>query len=828
MRKTILTILCTLLLLLITVPVFATAVVSSGECGTSATYELTNDGILTITGTGSVGDLQEFFWTFDTTEVTELTINDGITELAYFLFENFTELKTVNIPCSLEYIFFESVFAGCTKLEQFEVPKEHTVYFSEDNILYNKDKTTIHFVSRTTKGEFEVPDGIVTIARSAIAECNAITKITIPTSVQTMELKAISNCASLEAIEAANGNRNFYSQDGVLFYRPRTSLATTLFCYPSGKTGDYTVPSVNKIGEYAFYAANNLENITISDGVFSIGMYAFCDCENLRTVTMTDSVYNIFTGVFRGCKNLTSIKLSENLTNLDWEVFYDCSSLKNVTLPPHITSIGFECFRNCTSLESINIPDTVTRLYCYAFTNCDSLKEVILPDSLISTGNVIFAECDNLETVFMTDSVAAMGDNIFMNCPKLKNVTLSNQLTKIGKYFFYRCESLENIILPKTITTIGTSAFLGCESLKTIDLPDTLTSIGTYAFNYCTSLESIELPESLASISESGFARCTSLTTIKLPSGITELKQNSFISCTSLNEVILNEGLTSIGENCFRACETLNKINIPTTVTSIKNYAFYRCSNLKQLYIPPTVNEIASDAFLYCYNLTLTVEKGSYAHQYALENKISFELTEKELVKDLFHDIHDYDWFHDSVQYVYDAGIMSGNAGMFDPNGEMTRAMIVTTLYRLAGYPEIHSFIAMNYFVDVEKNNNWYVDAVNWAYENEITTGYEGTRLFGTHDPVTREQIAVFLYRFAEYEFLETTVQGSLDKLENADKVNAYAQQAMQWAVGIGLITGIEVSTDNGTIYDLAPQTTATRAQMATMLMRFIEYYNLK
>ncbi len=803
MRKLISTILCIILLLGNVVSVHATTVVASGQCGTDATYELTSDGVLTITGSGCVGNLLDFAWDFENIQVKELVLSEGITELAYNLFTNFTNLKTIHIPNSLEYIPFENVFAGCTNLENFIVSNEHSNYLAEGTLLYNKDKTTLYFVSRTTTGEFHVPDQIKTIDRGAIAECHAITKVILSPSVQAVEYKAIADCSALEAIEVQEGNQYFYSQDGVLFSRNKSSLAVTLTAYPSGKTGDYIVPKITKIGDAAFYGARYLENVTISDGVFNIGMYAFEKCYNLKSVTMTDSVYNMSSGVFSECENLTSVILSDNITSLYEAVFYSCSSLAEITLPSNLTFIGLYCFQHCTNLKNVTFPDSLANIMCYAFNDCDSLTEIVLPDSLKSTGNVVFAECDNLETVTMTDSVVSMGNNMFMNCPKLKHVTLSNQLTKIGNYDFYRCESLE-----------------------TIDLPDNLSTLGNYAFWGCSSLEAIELPESVTSIGKQAFSRCSNLKEFTTPSWTTELTPYYLYNCTSLHTVVLNEGLTTIDTYAFAFCQSLSEINVPATVTSIGSKAFYNCTSLRQLYIPATVTSISSDAFRWCDNLTLKVEKGSYAHQFAIDNEIPFVLTVPETPEDLFSDVKETDWFYTSVKYIYHAGIMSGDAGMFHPEGAMTRAMMVTTLYRLAGYPDIYDFTAMNYFDDVPKNNDWYVDAVNWAYENRITTGYTGTKLFGTHDSVTREQIATFLYRFAEYENFDTTVRASFDGLENADKVNDYAQDAMQWAIGIGLISGIETSVNGVMIHDLAPQDTATRAQMATMLMRFMEYHN--
>ena len=197
-----------------------------------------------------------------------------------------------------------------------------------------------------------------------------------------------------------------------------------------------------------------------------------------------------------------------------------------------------------------------------------------------------------------------------------------------------------------------------------------------------------------------------------------------------------------------------------------------------------------------------------------------------EPVTEVFNDVNDYDWFKDSVQYVYDKGMMSGDAGNFKPEDQMTRAMVVTTLYRLSNTPTVNDYTALTLFSDIEKNS-WYTDAVCWAYNTGVTTGYPDRMLFGSYDSVTRQQLATFLYRYASNEGLNTSTRTDFTGMVGADKVDGYATEAMQWAVGVGLISGKEVWIDGVKVYDLAPQETATRAQMATILMRFCEYYGI-
>ena len=197
---------------------------------------------------------------------------------------------------------------------------------------------------------------------------------------------------------------------------------------------------------------------------------------------------------------------------------------------------------------------------------------------------------------------------------------------------------------------------------------------------------------------------------------------------------------------------------------------------------------------------------------------------EKEKVTEIFTDIAEGKWYVTNVQYVYDKGLMSGNDGLFNPTGNVTRAQLVTTLYRLAGNPEVTDYSACDVFEDV-KLDKYYTDAVCWAYNENVTTGNPDTGLFNTTGTLTRQQMAAFFFRFAEFMRLDTEKRADFSDMLNADKVSGYAKEAVEWAVGSGLISGSLAGTDaNGVeIRDLNPQGATTRAQLAAILQRFCE-----
>ena len=183
-----------------------------------------------------------------------------------------------------------------------------------------------------------------------------------------------------------------------------------------------------------------------------------------------------------------------------------------------------------------------------------------------------------------------------------------------------------------------------------------------------------------------------------------------------------------------------------------------------------------------------------------------------DIVVNPFTDVSEKDWFYNDAMFVYKNGLMLGTSKtLFSPHGMVTRGMMATILWRMEGSlaPK-----GENSFTDVEAGR-WYADAITWTAENGIFAGYSKDK-FGPDDPITREQLTAIFYRYADYKGYKLTVTENLDKFEDADKITDYAKMVMQWAVGNGLIKGKSENL-------LDPQGTATRAEIAAMLHRFVE-----
>lgn len=247
--------------------------------------------------------------------------------------------------------------------------------------------------------------------------------------------------------------------------------------------------------------------------------------------------------------------------------------------------------------------------------------------------------------------------------------------------------------------------------------------------------------------------------------------------------------------------------------------------------------EYRTDSFLQEYPIAVREYVPHDGHVIVLKNKKSSTYTEEGYTGDRycltcgellqkgqtipkknlsFTDVKKADWYYDSVAYVYEKGLMTGlDETMFGPAQNLARAQFAVILYRMEGEP---ATAYRDSFPDVPRGA-WYTDAVMWASENKIITGYSNTGKFGPADRINREQMAVMMYRYAQYKKYNTGKRAKLYQFSDAYAVSGYAREAMEWAVGTGIITG----KYSGTKID--PLGRANRAECATIIRRFVQYY---
>ena len=659
--------------------------------------------------------------------------------------------------------------------------------------------------------------------------------------------------------------------DGVLTISGSGDMGNYVSTSPWGR--DVRVKSViitdgvTSIGNWAFARCTSLSSVTIPNSVTSIGESAFYGCESLTSVTIPDSVTSIGESAFRDCASLTSVTIPDSVTNIGWYAFDHCTSLTSVTIPDSVTSIGDWAFYNCKSLTSVMIPDSVTSIGAWAFQGCISLTSVTIPDSVTSIGNGAFASCTSLTGIWVGESNSYYSGNAsgvlfnkdkttLVQCPGAFSgaYTIPDSVTSISSYAFSGCTSLTSVTIPDSVTIIGEQAFAYCASLASVTIPGSVTSIDGQAFRDCTSLTSVTIPDSVTSINWYAFDGCTSLTSVTIPDSVTSIDWYAFYNCTSLTSVTIPDSVTIIGGGAFD-CTSLTDVYYAGSEAQWKaiSISSYRnddllTANIHYNYVSHThsyKDVVTAPTCTAKGYTTHTCSCGdSYVDTYvdalghAWDNgKVTKEPTETETgvktftctrcgetktesipvvsvdVTQMFTDV-EKNWAYPGIQYCVTHKLMGSTGGdKFAPTMTTTRAQIVQILYNLEGEPEVSGTTP---FTDLTQD--WYQDAVLWAYQTGVVAGTSSTT-FAPDLPVTREQIAVILMEYVTrvLKLERTWTPADLSTFPDAGSVSDWAKDAMADAVGLGLISG----ASNGGQTLLEPQGSATREQVATILMEF-------
>ena len=358
--------------------------------------------------------------------------------------------------------------------------------------------------------------------------------------------------------------------------------------------------TVGEIGFAAFRDAESVTKVTVPSGVKKVGDSAFENCYQLKEVVFEGTECTIGIAAFRYCSGLTSITLPSGLKTIPLEGFAACTSLQSIEIPATVTSIGKEAFRKCSALKEITIPANVTSIGFNAFLNCASIESFNVEpgnQNYKAVGGVLFD---------------AKGETL-IQYPNGKTAT---QYT-----------------VPAGVKTIGDSAFGSNTKLTKITLPSGVETINAYAFNLCTALSGINLPSSVKTIGPQAFGGCKALKEITLPANLTSYSGAFYNS--GLETVILTDGIDLIDEKAFEKCASLKEVTIPESVTEIEKGAFDGCEALETLEIPESVTAIGTNAFRGCADITLKVKNDSFAHTYAAEKGIRYEVLDPPVEKEI-------------------------------------------------------------------------------------------------------------------------------------------------------------------------------------------------
>ena len=614
---------------------------------------------------------------------------------------------------------------------------------------------------------------------------------------------------------------------------------------------------VTNVSNYALFCLPAATQVTLPDSVTRIGRYGIAMCSKLTGLSIPKSVTGI--GDFGLAGNgLTAITLPDGLQSLGRGAFDSCASLTNTTLPAAITAVPGKCFADCTKLLNVKYAGTVTAIGDLAFESCKALTAAPIPET-----------------------VTEIGASAFTGCTALTDVTIPAGVSTIPEDCFRGCTALTDIDLPGTVTSVGHNAFTGCTALKDVRCygaapavepgnseahsfePATVTIHYNPAMNWTLDADG---KWQGYTVSDKGACLHTDYGTTErtVPATCGKAGRVDTI-CGNCGEVISTRELPPTGAHDWG-----NGVVTPApteTTPGARTFTCTVCGDIREETIPAT----GAHDYQFTKNVAPTCTDGGYdlytcsgcgaterrnltdAAGHKWDNGVvttaptettpgvrTFtctvcDQTRTEAIPATgastctggpscpsygLHDVAGPDyWAHKGIDYCVRNRLMSGvGAGTFSPDTACTRAQIVKILYNLSGNQTDYSYYYLP-FTDVAPGA-WYYNAVAWAYCNDVTSGTSAT-MFTPNAAITRQQLVTFLYRYTVKYAPEFTGNAApISAFPDAGSVANWAYAAMSWAVGNGLIQGN--AHDNGLDY-LDPNGSATRAQTATIIMRYCQ-----
>ena len=529
---------------------------------------------------------------------------------------------------------------------------------------------------------------------------------------------------------------------------------------------------------------------TYNGGLISIDGRQMLAAPNRCTAyEILDLVQTVKTGAFRYCQGLTAVTFPASLTTIEAQAFTSCLSLTDVQLPDGLKTIGDFAFAGCAALTSVLIPKSVTSIGAGAFTGCTALKDVRC------YGAAPAVEPGNSEAHSFEPATVTIHYNPAMNWTldadgKWQGYAVSDKgaclhtdygttertvpatCGKAGRVDTI-CSNCGEVVSTRELPPTG--AHVWGNGVVTTAPTETTPGVRTYTCTVCSQTRTEAIPATGAhdyQFTKNVAPTCTD--------GGYDLYTCSGCGATERRNLTDAAGHKWDGGTVTTA---------PTETTpGVRTFTCTVCGDIREETIPATGAS--------------TCTGGPSCPSYGL------------------HDVAGPDyWAHKGIDYCVRNRLMNGvGAGTFSPDTACTRAQIVKILYNLSGNQTDYSYYYLP-FTDVAPGA-WYYNAVAWAYYNDVTSGTSAT-MFTPNAAITRQQLVTFLYRYTVKYAPEFTGNAApISAFPDADSVANWAYAAMSWAVGNGLIQGN--AHDNGLDY-LDPNGSATRAQTATIIMRYCQ-----
>ena len=625
------------------------AVADPTYCGDNLIWTLSNEGVLTVAGTGEMWDFFEFAspWSERRSEIKTVRLMPGLTGIGDYAFGYCQELTAVSIPAGVTSIGLEA-FSFCSSLPSLAVPEGVTAI---------GDRAFEHCTALTA---MVIPEGVRSLGGQLFYSCSALTNVTLPGSLQDVGFLLLQECTSLTEIYYG-GTIAAWKELSIEYDR----FKVTVHC----SDGDIAAANSTDCGDNLIWTISSDGGLTIA------GTGDMWDFSNDNPAPWYDRREEIL-----------EIRLMSGVTGVGSYAFYWCSKASEVDIPGTVSRIGSNAFYGCKALTEVLIPEGVKSIGSGAFFSCDHLIRVTIPATVTSIGSRPFAYNAALTEIVVAEEnenyhsldgvLYDKAGNTLLCCPCGKPGTLEvpDGVTEIG---YYACEAciLTSVNLPDSLESVSTCAFLG-SGLTSLLVPAHVSKIGIEAFGYCSGLEEIRFtgaaphfdlnafpgvtaaayyPQADASwtdavrqdyggsitwvgygpvatgqcgddltwsldadgtltISGTGdmwdfdfgqtpwWPQNSEIKQLQLMSGVASIGSLAFYSCSQLSSVTIPKEVTRIGSLAFASCTSLGSLTLPDGLTVLESSVFAR-SGLAEIVIPGSLSDVGSGVFTSCFGL---------------------------------------------------------------------------------------------------------------------------------------------------------------------------------------------------------------------------------
>ncbi|MDE6537639.1 MAG: leucine-rich repeat protein [Muribaculaceae bacterium] len=606
--------------------------------GNSAFYHCTS--LTSINFPNSLINIEECaFWGCTSLTSADLS-NTSIERFIYDIFGGCSSLTSIELPSSTLYVDSD-LFWGVDNL------KYVTCYAERSPFQYTKRNSVVLYVPKESINDYKVsmsigsfsfqdiqpieeldfsfdeqthtctvigynkaPDGelvipaekkgypVTGIGKDAFLNCNYLTSIILPSTIQVIEGNAFAGCAALESIECkavippAVSATSFSDFDKITLSVPFNSIESyqdhevwkNFYNIDHIEFLNYTFDEVNHTYTVIGFLGKKETNLIIpaqKNGypVTGIGEYAFSDCTEIQSITFPNTLQNIDKGAFQNCESITQLMLPESLKQIDSDAFYGCENIESITClattPPSITANSFSHYENIILI----VPEESREDY----QNADFWKNFLVDydenftysfdwntHTCTITGYTGDAPSGSLiiPSEYRGYTITGISGNVFAGCTNLSSIQLPNTIEKIGERAFMECTGLSSFTIPSTVKLVGNSALANCSGIKVLTFEDDSTPITIEEGNNLAALEVLNLGRDL-NVTKCFQGRNT-LTVVNISESVSEIPADLFLNCRSLRSITIPQSVNTVGERAFSGCVALKSINIQDGETPIR------------------------------------------------------------------------------------------------------------------------------------------------------------------------------------------------------------------------------------------------------------------